>query len=68
MNSSEDIDFNKIDIQNFDLKVLENVNLHKIYEYIYFLRDERKTTTKLSQEKFLLLKVYLSILLSKHVY
>ena len=46
MNSSEDIDFNKIDIQNFDLKVLENVNLHKIYEYIYFLRDERKNNDK----------------------
>ena len=41
MNSSEDID-----IQNFDLKVLENVNLHKIYEYIYFLRDERKNNDK----------------------
>lgn len=51
MNSSEDIDFNKIDIQNFDLKVLENVNLHKIYEYIYFLRDERKNNRQNYRKK-----------------
>lgn len=46
MNSSQDIDFNKIDISKFDVKLLENVNLHKIYEYIYFLHDERHNNDK----------------------
>lgn len=46
MNSHEDIEFNKINISNFNIKNLESVNLHKIYEYIYFLRDERQNNNK----------------------
>lgn len=46
MNSSQDIDFDKIDISKFDVNLLENVNLHKIYEYIYFLHDERHNNDK----------------------
>ena len=46
MDSDADIDFNKIDIRDFDISRLENVNLHKIYEYIYFLHDERNNNDK----------------------
>lgn len=46
MDSASDVEFNKIDIRNFDVKILENVNLHKIYEYIYYLHDERNNNDK----------------------
>ncbi len=46
MDSTDEVDMNKIKIQNFDVKMLESVNLHKIYEYIYFLRDERQNNDK----------------------
>ena len=46
IDSDADIDFNKISIRNFDVSRLENVNLHKIYEYIYFLHDERGNSDK----------------------
>lgn len=46
MNSTDNIEFNKIDISKFDIIWLEDVNLHKIYEYIYYLRDERNNNDK----------------------
>ena len=44
--AADDIVFTKIDISGFRLSSLENITLHKIYEYIYFLHDERNNNDK----------------------
>lgn len=46
MDSEEDLEFNKIDISKFDVNRLENVNLRKIYDFIFFLRDEKNNSDK----------------------
>ena len=46
IDSTDDIEFNMISIKKFDVNNLEQVNLKKIYEYIYFLRDDRKNNSK----------------------
>ena len=57
MESSVDgIEFSKIDISGFDLSRLEDVTLHKIYEYIYFLHDERNNNDKTVARKVSSLK------------
>lgn len=54
--SDNEIEFTKISIKNFDVKDLEKVNLQKIYEYIYFLQDERKNNSKTISRKISSLK------------
>ncbi len=54
--SSSEMNFNKIDISKFDVKKLEEINLHKIYEYIYFLNDERNNNDKTVARKISSLK------------
>lgn len=56
MDSEEEIDFEKISIRNFDVNRLENVNLQKIYEYIFFLQDERENNAKTISRKISSLK------------
>lgn len=56
MESSDNIDFNSISIKKFDVNKLENVSLQKIYEYIYFLRDDRKNNSKTIARKISSLK------------
>lgn len=56
MDSEEEIDFEKISIRNFDVNRLENVSLQKIYEYIFFLQDERKNNAKTISRKISSLK------------
>ncbi|MGN0613467.1 MAG: site-specific integrase, partial [Porcipelethomonas sp.] len=56
IDSSEDIEFDKIDISNFNVKTLEKVTLHKIYEFIYFLHDERNNNDKTVARKISSLK------------
>ncbi len=38
--TSDEIQFNKIDVSHFEISMLENVKLKDIYEFIYFLRSE----------------------------
>lgn len=54
--SSDNVDFNSISIKKFDVNKLENVSLQKIYEYIYFLRDDRKNNSKTIARKISSLK------------
>lgn len=56
MDSDEEIDFDKISIKNFDVNRLDNVSLQKIYEYIYFLQEERKNNAKTISRKISSLK------------
>lgn len=56
MDSEEEIDFEKISIRNFDVNRLENVSLQKIYEYIFFLQDERENNAKTISRKISSLK------------
>lgn len=56
MDSDEEIDFDKISIKNFDVNRLDNVSLQKIYEYIYFLQDERENNAKTISRKISSLK------------
>lgn len=56
MDSEEEIDFEKISIRNFDVNRLENVSLLKIYEYIFFLQDERENNAKTISRKISSLK------------
>lgn len=56
MDSEEEIDFEKISIRNFDVNRLENVSLQKIYEYIFFLQDERENNSKTISRKISSLK------------
>lgn len=56
IDSTDDIEFNMISIKKFDVNNLEQVNLKKIYEYIYFLRDDRKNNSKTISRKISSLK------------
>lgn len=56
MNSLDDINFNEIPIKNFNVNQLENISLQKIYEYIYFLQDDRKNNEKTISRKISSLK------------
>ncbi len=56
MNTSEDVDFNKISIKNFDVSRLEKIKMKEIYEYIYFLQDDRKNNSKSISRKISSLK------------
>lgn len=56
MDSSEDIKFDKIDISKFDVNRLENISLRTIYEYIYFLKNERQNNDKTVARKISSLK------------
>lgn len=58
IDSSDEIEFNQISIKNFDVKNLEKINLQKIYEYIYFLQDERKNNSKTISRKISSLKSF----------
>ena len=54
--TDDNIEFSKIDISEFRVSLLEDVTLHKIYEYIYFLRDERGNNDKTIARKVSSLK------------
>ena len=54
--NDDDVVFNKIEISDFSISTLENVTLHKIYEYIYFLHDERGNNDKTVARKISSLK------------
>ena len=56
MESDDEIEFDKISIKNFDVKDLEKIKLPKIYEYIYYLQDERKNNAKTIARKISSLK------------
>lgn len=56
IDSDDEIDFEKISIKNFDVNRLEDISLQKIYEYIYFLQDERKNNSKTISRKISSLK------------
>ena len=38
--TSEEIQFNKINVSHFEVSMLEDIKLRHIYDYIYFLRSE----------------------------
>ena len=54
--SSDNIEFSKINISGFKLSMLEDITLHKIYEYIYYLHDERNNNDKTVARKISSLK------------
>lgn len=56
METTDDTDFNKISIKNFDAKRLEQIKMREIYEYIYFLQDDRKNNAKSISRKISSLK------------
>ncbi len=56
METTNDINYNDIVIKSFEVNRLEDINLQKLYEYIYFLQDDRKNTSKTIARKISSLK------------
>lgn len=56
MNTTDDIDFNSISIKDFDVNILKGIKLKDIYEYTYFLSDDRKNNSKTISRKISSLK------------
>lgn len=56
METTDDIEFKKIDISNFNIGLFEKVKLGFIYEYIFFLRDELKNNERTVARKISSLK------------
>lgn len=58
-------DFEKIDIKDVDLKLLENVDMLEIYEYLNYLVQERKNQARSRSRKISSLRTFFKYLTTK---